>query len=420
MTAGVEYAVAKTLQRLIGRLASAKFRKGDLSDPPADPGISLPATKAKMGEYFCLPTHGDRVAFHGIVRMLEREGGLRLDWDPRAGDNGQIERIHLLKVDIIADYLGEPLSWVEARDAIEQLNAESVPVTYQDKIVSISERWRHGSAAARVTSADAKRFVDAFRVLHAVDRAGGADVLLRRLSTQLFRDSKRIESLVGPLSYLLDWADDTVGADEEEVRDMFAEIGLVKFPQPMLLASAVAMSVLTTKQAVPLVHPYVGLQPDAIGGIQINAGCAVRHVLTIENLATFNEMALAAPNDTLVIYTAGNPTPSWASAYRRIVLAIPDARLLHWGDIDRGGFRIASRVASAAPAGRSLALMHMTSGVHTGEFAVPAATTHVDEVVVRCRRNGWDNEALAMERAALFQEQEVIAITPEVLSLIGW
>lgn len=413
----IESAVANTLRRLIARLGSSKHRNGDLSDPPADPGVSLPATKSSMPDYFRLATHGDRVEFHASMRSLERQGGVRLDWDRRAGFDGQVERIHLLDTNLVANFLQEPLSWVMAREAIERLNTVSVPAAYQGKVDAIADSWRRGAATARVTAANASRFIDALRVLNAVDHAGGADVLMRRLSIQLFKDSKRIESLSAPLSYLLNWIEENVGAEEDDVRDMFAEIGLVKYPQPMLLACPEGIEAQVASKNVPLVYPYIGLRPDSIEGLQIRSSGAVSKILTVENQATFNEIAQAAPANTLVIYTAGNPTPSWLSAYRRIVSELPGTRLLHWGDIDRGGYRIASRIASSIPADRSLALLQMTSGVHTGEFAAQAPKAHVDEVVALCRQNEWFTQAHAMEQAGLFQEQEVIPITSAVLEI---
>ncbi|MDO9365652.1 MAG: DUF2220 family protein [Methylotenera sp.] len=73
-------------------------------------------------------------------------------------------------------------------------------------------------------------------------------------------------------------------------------------------------------------------------------------VLTIENQTTFHsEARRKCDEDVLLIYTAGMPNPPWRDMYARLLKSLPEGiPVYHWGDLDEGGFRIASVLASVA------------------------------------------------------------------------
>ena len=79
--------------------------------------------------------------------------------------------------------------------------------------------------------------------------------------------------------------------------------------------------------------------------------------MTIENLTTFHSEAKRhCDEDVLLIYTAGMPSPNWRNMYIRLLKSVPSAiPVLHWGDVDEGGFRIAATLArDALSAGHTL------------------------------------------------------------------
>ncbi|MEX0619128.1 MAG: Wadjet anti-phage system protein JetD domain-containing protein [Pseudohongiellaceae bacterium] len=117
----------------------------------------------------------------------------------------------------------------------------------------------------------------------------------------------------------------------------------------------------SSSETIPLVRPYLGLRPDTIDDLVVGSK-PIEYLLTIENLASFNEAAqdVTNPDDLLLIYVAGNPTSALLAAYRRILKSVMPKKVMHWGDIDVGGFRIAARLADhAAEVGQKIELWRM-------------------------------------------------------------
>jgi hypothetical protein len=158
---------------------------------------------------------------------------------------------------------------------------------------------------------------------------------------------------------------------------------------------------------LPLVRPYLGLPVERVRAVATAAAC----VLTIENLATFHETALAATDaPVLLIYTGGMPSPAWRAAYVRILhdLAAP-LPIHHWGDIDEGGFRIAAVLAGAArEAGFALRPWLMSPFELAPD--VPGASTPAPASLARmchwAERAGWGEVSEALQRHPLQLEQE--------------
>jgi hypothetical protein len=248
------------------------------------------------------------------------------------------------------------------------------------------------------------RVIDAAQCMGARDK----DLLLRRLSANLFGDTKRIEGLARQIGFLLGEPDDS----EED--NVFARLGLVKHPQPMLLSGPPSCSVKVGEEIVPLIQPYIGLRPDTIEGLQIGNE-PIRQFLSIENLASFNEAAqyTSNPNDLVLIYVAGNPTPSLLAAYSRILKSVKPATVMHWGDIDVGGFRIAARLAdNAMTAGHRLVLWRMNPAESAIAQNEKASEPKVEQIAMICQKYGWMRELDGLKKNPFFQEQEFISWEP--------
>ncbi|WP_339437624.1 Wadjet anti-phage system protein JetD domain-containing protein [Pseudomonas sp. EL_65y_Pfl1_R32] len=134
-------------------------------------------------------------------------------------------------------------------------------------------------------------------------------------------------------------------------------------------------------------------------------------LLTIENLTTFHQAAKALlPNRPgLVIYTAGMPSPTWGKAYANILMSLPDStRILHWGDHDEGGFRVAARVAHfATTTGRHLEPWYMDASLWNERGDEAQAEQH-RSMIRSAIRAGWAE--LASTLKAIILEQEGLPI----------
>ena len=397
---GVE-ACNKTIYRLIQRLANRVFSDGNLSPTDDQSSVSFPATSSSLSEYFKLERFADREEYHDRLQSFVRTDAVRADWDRRSSEQGQLARLTLNDPTKAAELLGIDLPWVVAATAIQHI--EQVAGDSELTIAPIVDAWKHGRAPGGVTANKASQFIDSIRVIEAARRLGASDqdLLLRRVSTQLFGDSKRIESLARPIAYLL--------GDDSDDENVFSHLGLVKHPQPMLLSGGADCRVHVGEGSIPLLKPYIGLRPDRIEGLSVDSG-RIQHLLTIENLASFNEAAEYSdnPDDLLIVYVAGNPTPSWLAAYRRLLKPGRPTKVMHWGDIDVGGFRIAGKIAeSAIEVGYSLDLWQMNAAEFTSneQKNVPGKE-QVTQIVQLCEKYGWHQELAGLKDAPVFLEQE--------------
>lgn len=395
----------ESIRRLIKKAARAIFADGAL-EPSVDKFlVSLPATKPSLPEYYRLERFADREVYHARLQIYSKAKAIKVDWDLGAGERGQLLRVTLLDPKAVVRILGEELPWEVASQAIARI--ESVAKEGLPDIDHIVDAWRHGKTAAGVSAERANQLVDSMRVIDAAQSLseGGRDVLLRRLSAKLFSDSKRIEALSHQLAFLLGESAET----EEE--DIFARLGLVKHPQPMLLSGPLGCSIQIDGGFIPLAPPYLGFRPDTIKGLN----GPIRRVLTIENLASFNEAADSAEKekDLLIVYLAGNPTPSFLAAYNRILESLGSVKVLHWGDIDVGGFRIAARVAdSIRSIGQSIYLWRMNPlEVASGQQRAIPNKKIIDASTI-CEKYGWNEEAEGLRQNPIFQEQEYLDWIP--------
>jgi len=397
----------KTIHRLLQRVARRVFTDGNLSPTADQSSVSFPATSSSLSEYFQLERFADREDYHARLQSFARIGAVQADWDRRSSEQGQLDRVTLNDPTKAAELLGIDLPWVVAATAIQHL--EQVAGDSELTIAPIVDAWKHGRAPGGVTANKASQFIDSIRVIEAARRLGASDqdLLLRRVSTQLFGDSKRIESLVRPIAYLL--------CDDSDDENIFSHLGLVKHPQPMLLSGGADCRVYVGEGSIPLLKPYIGLRPDRIDGLSVDSG-RIQHLLTIENLASFNEAAEYSdnPDDLLIVYVAGNPTPSWLAAYRRLLKSAKPMTVMHWGDIDVGGFRIAGRIAESAIAvGYSLDLWRMNAAeMRANAHSNAPGKEQITQIAQICEKYGWNQELAGLKENPVFQEQELIEWTP--------
>ena len=264
--------------------------------------------------------------------------------------------------------------------------------------------WRAGRKLRGHGPEAAADLADAAHAVATLQADARSERILRRASAELFNDSKRLEKLTAWLDVLLSGELAPSGLEEEQ---LWAALGLRKEPQPLRLAGQGVVQLEDGSLHV-LPRSWLGFPVEEVRGIRSD----VRVLLSIENLASFHEAA-AVRGDAplLLLYTGGMPSPAWCTAYARLLAGMPaDTQLYHWGDIDRGGFRIAARVAAIAhEAGHSLQPWLMSAEqlppgiVASTEKPTPAVLENMCEWA---RRSGWDAVAHSLHHTPLLLEQE--------------
>lgn len=386
-------AAAQVLERLLRRGERARARG-------VSENVALTMTPASCPEYCALDTLDALETFHAEIALAERAGAVACERTRSGGDSPGLKRITMLDLDRLGEHLGIRLLSERAQDAEMRLKPWSGTYPVVSRVLTL---WQQGKKVRGCGPEATQELLDAIRVVESRRRDGGEERILRRESVRLFDDSKRLERLTPWLDVV---NNDELAASGLSSEDVWSSLGLRREPQPMLVAGC-GVAVLGESQ-IPLCRPYLGLPVDAVDTIKTD----VRYLLTIENLASFHDAARAIPEDGLLIYTAGMPSPAWRSLYRRIIESLPHHTLLyHWGDIDEGGYRIAAVISETAKSsGRALHPWRMSPSEAVAPATTPntASPSTVRQMVRWANACGWSDIALELQRLPITLEQEAL------------
>jgi hypothetical protein len=374
-------------------------------------------------EYPQLPSFAEKEACNGAFKLAERDGAICITWDTRAGEEASVASIELTDANKLAALLGTDPRWniVAEAASVFQPHVASFPV-----LVEVLKLWKRGASVrnSKPSKASIQQWLDAIAIVQHAQRVAsdaGPDVAVRRASTQLFNDSKRIETLTHLVDVLVQGDVDCVAREPEEVCQ---ELGLVKFPSTFLIgfgASPDHALVVTLRHGeLQLLPPYLGISPPEIRRISVQGKSAV--VLTVENLTTFHEVTERFRDGdfaglVLILYTGGMPSPSWRRAFRTVLRNLPDnTPVSHWGDVDAGGFRIANKLATdCAECGRSLRLKLMD--IAPPQTRKKLSAREVQTIAAICERWGWLAEAQAVRKHKSAIEQEGVDLNSPAAGL---
>lgn len=352
------------------------------------------------------PSAGERAAFDRLLADAERKGAISVD-KGRGEAKHLTERIRLKDASRLYEFLGRIPAIERAKAAVSQLRKATAPkhadaVRARDIII---EGWLQGERPFSIgidQPVQASEFIvalDAVLLRGAMDRRD-----LRTYSGQTTGDTKLLERYASRIVGVLKQFSrlDPELSDTEAM----ASLGLEKFPQPVLIAGPVRLARADFSSMV-----YVGIAPEQAPLIE-SAG-AIRSIVTIENLASFNRHVREArqAND-LVVYTGGFPSRAVTAALVAISRWPGILRIHHWGDIDEGGLRIGLYLASllSVPVvphlmNPALARLHGIPGKASRKVDLPAD-------------HAWQSLAAFLGgNDARFLEQEKVDPVPVVESL---
>jgi hypothetical protein len=344
------------------------------------------------------------------MRDAARRGAIRVEWDELAGEDGQIKRLVMLDADKAAAILDVAPLWQACSDA------ELLLASYLDEpgVRSLVDAWHEGKRPRSIGPDAADSVLGALQVISSLRTRGYEDVPVRQLSAKLFRDSKHIERKLLPiLDYLTQ--DDETCTLARQPDDVLATLGLVRFPQPVMIAGRARVH-FRNGDVMRLPEPYIGLAPQSVERIDVAEDA--RYILMVENFTPFNEIATnrAGPVEGVVIYTAGMPSPSFVHLYAAVLHGAPaDTPIYHWGDIDLGGFRIADVLANATDRwGKHLSLWNMNPAkLKDLQKWRDLSSSEISWIRTIATRHGWADELSGVEETGAGYEQEMMrASTP--------
>lgn len=383
-------------QEALDELLAAAERRTDRGDAPD--GATFPFTEERLASYYRCSA-AELGVVHADLGVAARDGAITIDWDPDSGERGRILRLRAANAAKLAAIVGRPPRW----DTLAIAERALAPWALHPRVERLLAAWSKGKSGRSKGPESWPDWRDALRVIDNLPVAVSRETPLRRLSTALFANSKRIEKLVPCLDYLTAAGEDDL---QRDASDLFAELGLPRYPQPILVASFQSALRLVGGTIVPPAHPYIGLPPEQLAGFDH----PVEYVLTIENLASFNEAARQRrPTvSAALIYTAGMPGPRFLAAYRRLLQTVGlGARILHWGDMDLGGLRIAAKLATVANGeGFALQLHDFIRPAGDAEGRKELTSREKSSMVSLCDQFGWAAEKVFVEGASWAREQE--------------
>ena len=326
-------------------------------------------------------------------------GAITVRRDKLNPNDGLFERIDLVDVQALAKFLGRSTYADQLAQTIWQL--ESLKAEFP-VIPEVIRRWTGMAKVRGLGPQDADAWLDAAKIIRAC-AARSKDVKaapVREFSARLFLDSKRIEALTPQLDILLSGS---IEASPRAGTQVWQELGLFREEHPVLLAGHVHIA---RERSTGLIDaPYIGLPAATIQSV----ASTVIEVITIENKTTFHSEAKRRQDDkVLLIYTAGMPSPAWRAMYGRLLESLPPTTPInHWGDVDEGGFRIASAIATVArAAGFSLQPYSMSPEDVPVEMRVKASARTLERIHHFACAAGWFELGQAMREAAFVSEQE--------------
>lgn len=293
-----------------------------------------------------------RTAINETAKKLEEQGVIELEW--MCGQEGHILRRIMLRPEALADAYQrsnrKPLA-----DTAEELEAQLRQVhqissalwldRYLQEELDFLEKKRRPRAAFPAETAEQNEWLTVLRMLGS--ETPEQPILERVFSLRCLGNSKTFEKhhrarLLGVLRKYLPL--DTEEMSEEE---LLRQAGLEKYPEWFSLCGAAQLTWPNGK-GIDIAPLEDGVQISAVDAAQIQISYApqVRTLLFVENKANyFDTIRKHSSPEQVVVFHGGCYSPQRGHFFRQLCRAAgPQIELLHWGDIDCGGFQMDSRL----------------------------------------------------------------------------
>ena len=359
-------------------------------------------TMAALESYHSNRNIQDREAFEAYMQAAQDNGAVNLKRERGYHIDGRMERVDLTERGKLALFLG--ISTQD--DLLSKARASLSGIVEEFHVLNeVLENWRQLKKVRGTGPKDVQDWLNAAFVIQYMKKQPDTvkgELPIREVSAYLFKDSKVIEKISSLLDVLLSGSTESIAREPYEI---WAEIGLRREEQPVRLAGKVIIR--RERVCSVLDSPYTAFPAATV----LNIESSISNLITIENQTTFHtEARRLHDNDVLLIYTAGMPSPAWRAMYSRILSSISkNTSILHWGDVDEGGFRIAALISELAKAsGHTLKPYRMSPEDVPLEKRRPAT----EKTLVRMRhyaeKAGWVLLADSIFESGFTVEQEAL------------
>ncbi len=331
--------------------------------------ITFPFTKKTMPAYFdeSSPEYED---IHSAAERLESMGFIRIIW--KNGKTGHI--ISKLQLEeesagAVYSYLGRvPRTARESR--ITDIMESACTHLGSPAVVGLAEYVK----ARLADNKSVKSFIDTadpdgarllMRMVHAVE-TNVKECYIRELSGRRFADTKLLESHLGAVCRIIrrfghvsDPEHLDCGTDMDD-NELLASFNIYRTPNYIYMKGSGKVQLGDSFINLTALSQGIGISGEDIDNLKFipdsaDTGDAAdsettasetrdsaefgtgRKIITVENLTTFFRWH---EKNSLIIYLGGYPNAARIRLIKSIGESMPDAQLLHFGDIDVGGFEI--------------------------------------------------------------------------------
>jgi len=298
---------------------------------------------SRHAAYFSPETAAPRKEANDAVMALERAGVLRLRWE-RHNEGNWLDWVELSPQG--AEALYGLLGRTPQQDhdvALNMLLRQQNPVAgwFAAFLAWVEQQRQAGRSIAPLKGNDLRWDGDLLWALDAVTRLA-TPTLERHFSIRTFGDSKRWEEVKGSALTIVRRHDPSTAIFGDDDVALLEALNLERLPQHVPMAGPLQVRLGTAASDavvdVGVFAPSVALASAMLRTVEI-VSCAARAILTVENLASFSEMAALNP-PFVVVYTGGFASPALIAFLASLCQACPHLPCFHWGDMDAGGLRI--------------------------------------------------------------------------------
>lgn len=178
---------------------------------------------------------------------------------------------------------------------------------------------------------DMKLLEDVLLAMENIERLS-EETYIRNFSEMVFHDSKRLQSILTPISrILLDYGD---GVSQEE--NVLAQYNLISNPSYVYIKGDWQIWCQEQCVSVNIFNGGIAISSDALDEIErIAVPCGT--IISVENLTTYHD---TKENQGAIIYLGGFLNTVRANLLKKLYVFEPGARYYHKGDLDPYGFLI--------------------------------------------------------------------------------
>jgi Uncharacterized protein conserved in bacteria C-term(DUF2220) len=314
--------------------------------------------------------HADDVAVrrdaNELLQRLAEQGALRLHW--RKWEEGNwLDKVDLIAVGAAAIYnlLGRATRDEQETMLRQLLAAQSPDVPNAQSAGWHSDflKWAQLQLDARLSVAplrlsagpiDTQWNRDLLAALAAVAKLS-TPALERKLSVQLFGDSKRFDDLRNAVVRVLCQHDPESAVYGDDDGALLRAHLLERAPEYVPIAGPLVLQAKDRLLDMAPFAPSVAIPATTLRDATMS-GCDADAAVTVENITSFSELAAVKPPSVLAIYTGGFASPTVIALLRSIRARRPDLPFFHWGDMDVGGLRILAHLRKNIDEIRPLAM----------------------------------------------------------------